>query len=382
MGGPIKEGVMHGIREPYRGGGAALVGNPVYPQTGGREHHNLWLKAGNVAAPRIISKGMPHIKRGWQAFKNIFGKTKPSTTRQKYHGYGSDSDKLVYTTEKVPGSFVPKSWLARDPIWKSGKWVKEAITGPTAKGIGQKIVRGTATPTGALTAAGLTYGFWPDGTPKDSDAVTGVMKPGGYPQAKKKGQGIETGSRGDFAKAEREARVNKYLELMGYDRSKKMAVADALIDASKIVSDRGSLELKNINRELINPIIQATSARFDKPSQIREAVGLMATKAEIEKDLSKEKDALDTRLKTLQIEGAEEALKATQSFEGAMSKFISERKGKVDKVTLERISRLFAKEHEEPFKKVTGDEEVTTDGIYMKDGNLYRVTGGVSQQLV
>ena len=24
MGGPIKEGVMHGIREPYRGGGAAL----------------------------------------------------------------------------------------------------------------------------------------------------------------------------------------------------------------------------------------------------------------------------------------------------------------------------------------------------------------------
>jgi len=40
MGGPIKQGVMHGIREPYRGGGqAALVGNPLYPRTGGREHH-------------------------------------------------------------------------------------------------------------------------------------------------------------------------------------------------------------------------------------------------------------------------------------------------------------------------------------------------------
>ena len=39
MGGPIKQGIMNGIREPYRGGGAALVGNPVYPQTGGREHH-------------------------------------------------------------------------------------------------------------------------------------------------------------------------------------------------------------------------------------------------------------------------------------------------------------------------------------------------------
>ena len=72
---------------------------------------------------------------------------------------------------------------------------------------------------------------------------------------------------------------------MGYDRSKKTAVADALIDASKIVSDRGTLETKNITRDLINPIIQATSKRFDKPEQIREAVGLMSVKAAIQKDL-------------------------------------------------------------------------------------------------
>ena len=42
MGGPIKQGIMHGIREPYAGGGgvrAALVGHPAYPKTGGREHH-------------------------------------------------------------------------------------------------------------------------------------------------------------------------------------------------------------------------------------------------------------------------------------------------------------------------------------------------------
>ena len=30
-GGPIKEGIMHGMRN---GGRAALVGNPVYPKTG------------------------------------------------------------------------------------------------------------------------------------------------------------------------------------------------------------------------------------------------------------------------------------------------------------------------------------------------------------
>ena len=62
---------------------------------------------------------------------------------------------------------------------------------------------------------------------------------------------------------------------MGYDRSKKTAIADALIDASKIVSDRGTLDRKNITGELINPAIQALSKRLDKPEQIREAVGLM-----------------------------------------------------------------------------------------------------------
>ena len=72
---------------------------------------------------------------------------------------------------------------------------------------------------------------------------------------------------------------------MGYDRSKKTAIADALIDASKIVGDRGTLDPKNITQELINPIIQATSKRLDKPDQIREAVGLMMTKAGLEKEM-------------------------------------------------------------------------------------------------
>ena len=82
-----------------------------------------------------------------------------------------------------------------------------------------------------------------------------------------------------------------------------------LIDASKIVGDRGTLDRKNITQELINPIIQATSKRLDKPDQIREAVGLMATKAEIEKDLSKEtRCRFKTYIKRqLQIEGAKEA---------------------------------------------------------------------------
>ena len=49
----------------------------------------------------------------------------------------------------------------------------------------------------------------------------------------------------------------------------------------RVVSERGTLDPKNIGRELIDPIVAATSARFDKPQQIREAVGLMKVKADI-----------------------------------------------------------------------------------------------------
>ena len=49
MGGPIKEGIMDGMREPLKNGGLSkqfntgLVGDERYPKTGGREHHFAFL---------------------------------------------------------------------------------------------------------------------------------------------------------------------------------------------------------------------------------------------------------------------------------------------------------------------------------------------------
>ena len=80
MGGPIKQGIMHGIREPYRGGGqAALVGNPVYPKTGGREHHGFFLAAapwlarmlGTQAVKKVAQKGIGSVAQGEMAKKGI-----------------------------------------------------------------------------------------------------------------------------------------------------------------------------------------------------------------------------------------------------------------------------------------------------------------------
>ena len=48
-GGPIKEGIMDGMREPLKNGGLSkqfntgLVGDERYPKTDGREHHFAFL---------------------------------------------------------------------------------------------------------------------------------------------------------------------------------------------------------------------------------------------------------------------------------------------------------------------------------------------------
>ena len=68
MGGPIKQGVMHGIREPKKHGGLSkqfntgLVGDERYPKTKGREHHLGFL----AAAPWLMN-----AYRGFRAARTL-----------------------------------------------------------------------------------------------------------------------------------------------------------------------------------------------------------------------------------------------------------------------------------------------------------------------
>jgi len=374
MGGPIKQGIMHGIREPHKYGGptgTGLVGDQRYPQTGGREHH-FWNIPLSIGAAGIRAVGTAAARRAAQE----------AATRAALSG----GLKKGLTTASGTGINAAKQGFWRgawegDPLVKGGKWLINALKSPKAATLGEKVAKTVVSPTGLLTSAWLGKSFWPDGTPKEPPK--GLNKPGGFPDAEVAEKFVMSDAQKKaFANKQRDERVQKYMDMMGYDRAKKTAIGDALIDASKIVGDRGTLDLKNITQELINPVIQATSKRLDKPEQIREAVGLMATKAEIEKDLTKETDALKTKALELQIQGAENTLAASQSFEGGLSEWLSSRKGAVAPNELEQFSRLLARKHKEPFKKVTGDEQITVNGIYMKDGNLFRVTEGVSEQLV
>jgi len=158
---------------------------------------------------------------------------------------------------------------------------------------------------------------------------------------------------------------------MGYDKSRKDAAYNALIDAGRLVSERGTLEAKNIGRELIDPIVAATSARFDKPQQIREAVGLMKVKADIAKQLE---DPQVAELRKYQIEAQKKAI-AGDSLSETIEKYRL-RQGTPTGETLAAIARgegIEAKVLYEKIPKNTDALEYITEVVTQshKDGKPF-----------
>ena len=406
MGGPIKQGVMHGIREPKRDGGKMLlVGQhpKEFQDKSGREKHVAPVVYGVGAgilhgaraalpwAARMGSRYLPKIKR-------MFGTTTPAsyTKGAEFLGKGKrgkaalrkvikgDPNQEIWGAHRAvtmnPSKFNP-NYLGRDPTVRLVGGIGKSIFNPTTAGWAGKAGRFVSSPT---VIGGVAWYLWPDGTQRKTPPPTGIMKPGGYPEGKGKGKGTGTGTdnAAAFAKSQRDQRVQKYMDMMGYDRSKKTAIADALIDASKIVSDRGTLDRKNITGELINPAIQALSKRLDKPEQIREAVGLMATKAEIEKDLKQEENVLAKTLTQRRIEKLDQELGS--NFEDDMRVFISSRKEKVNKNQLEQIARLTANKYNDTFTVVEDASVIANEpGVYMVEDKIFRVDeNGQAKQIV
>ena len=313
-GGPIKEGIMHGMTEPrqnYNKAGKVLK----------------YLPGGQNIVSKISTGTKDIIPRTWSKLKNIFGSTsqvQPITQVSKtpvtkwsgpYKGTipGGTGYQASGPIQKV---WTPKGWVARDPLYRVGSaaWAGKGVLGKPLKWAGKQI----ATPTGGigLTLVGTKW-LWPDGEEASQIEIeehlnTGGGKAGGVPGGGDKGMTYTDPSKAEaLAKEARKARLDKYLDTMGYDKANKRALGDALVDASAIVQgdvdEAGSLKKADWGR-MINKAIQATSKRLDKPEQIREAVGLMMTKADIEKDATAETDALNKLYKTLQIKGAEKTL--------------------------------------------------------------------------
>ena len=286
-GGPIKEGVMHGIREPRRNGGSmgndptgtGLVGDQRYPKTDGREHHWFTLAGrGAMAGARYIPKIINKIK----------GTPKPKVNPTPdmagmLPGTGGITNAAGAST---PGFF--KSLFLDDPLVKAGMYGYKALTGAGAKSFGQKAVRFAISPSSII--AGTAYYMWPDGKERTEPPPEGLggKKPGENSDMYQEKKPL---SQEEIKAAEAKARMEKmdsYREIMDIKGMNKDAAYKSLIDASQIIADNGNLKEGIKDGSLISRLTAAASKRFDKPRATEEALSSLLVKSKIESDLRAE----------------------------------------------------------------------------------------------
>ena len=309
-GGPIKQGIMSGIREPKKNGGSMrekqgkyLVGDPIYPKTDGRAHHAIFGGVGVAAALAAAGRaGMRYIPQLYRAGKRIFGKTTPaSITKGGSRVPGASGSYTPVTIN--PAKFTP-NFLGKDPILRT-------IAGGGA--IGSKLIKPAGkfmfgSPTGlVLTGLGGKQAYdMLKADPKkdtDGDGISDINKKKraiGMPENLTLGGGQnipdprpEGPSAAEIAKARMNANKKKYYEIMGIDKMGKEAVGDSLINASRAIN---ALNMEGVglkeglkSGKLQNLVIEGISKAMDKPGKTKQAVDAAILKAEITKDINEGK---------------------------------------------------------------------------------------------
>ena len=110
--------------------------------------------------------------------------------------------------------------------------------------------------------------------------------------------------------AEIEANRQRYYKILGIDKMKKDAAYDSLLDASNIVREEGA-DLKGAIKSgtLQSKIINAISKNLDKSADIKRQIDAAIVKGEIDKDINREKNTLDKLVKEKQLKVLDKQLK-------------------------------------------------------------------------
>ena len=315
-GGPIKEGIMDGMREPLKNGGLSkqfntgLVGDERYPKTGGREHHYLNLIPMGIQALRVAG---PAMVRGFKAARafgatpgklGFFGRAKDLARINK--GIG-----LPMATRPESVGFRIGSFAKQNPILtlSSPSLATSAVTGggplaiEAAKGVANFLVPGER------------FDPFRDKMPEKKEGDTTTLKR----TTKEELEGADTTTnvtedpnKRKQIDEDRIAKTKKrYYELMGLDKMKKDAVYDSLIDASNIVRGEGA-DLKGAIKSgaLQTQIINAISKNLDKSADIKRQIDAAILKGEITKDVAAA-DTTDKRFKEARTKQLEQATSAT-----------------------------------------------------------------------
>ena len=319
-GGPIKEGVMHGIREPKRHGGSMgepqgknLVGDPVYPKTDGRAHHFAFGGLG-VGALAALSRFGPAAYRGFKAARAY----KPWSQNLGAWGRAKDIMKPSAGLGIKMGARGEGAGFRLGSLMRSNPLTTLSLA-PQVGALGYGAAKGTL-----KAIPGLTKGYIDALIPgetifKEKDKNDGGKGniPGLTSKSKKPGENSDmywadpekAAARAKEAEAKaRKEKMESYREIMNIKGMKKDAVYKSLVDVSKQIQEGGSLKEQLKSGSLISNLTQAASKRFDKVADTETALRSLVAKGEIQKDMNKEDKALANELTRKRIEVAEKQL--------------------------------------------------------------------------
>ena len=291
-GGPIKEGVMNGIREPKKNGGMLLVGQhpKKFKDASGREQHFAPLIAAGSAAMRFL----PAAYRGFKAARAY----KPFSQNLGIAG------RLKDIFKPSAGLGAPMAETGAGAGFRTGSFLRSnpltslPLAGLAIEG-GAKAVKGLAGMTpGALKSYANTVIPFADPFTIDKEKVDiDINKDPNLGKTTKelgKTKGTGTDAEGDpivqlTDKEKRAQQIQKYRDIVDIKGMNKGAAYDSLIAASQAVSGEGDFKGSLKDGSLINKIIQSTSKAFDKPKATKKAIDSLILKGEIEKDIASAK---------------------------------------------------------------------------------------------
>jgi len=276
MGGPIKEGIMNGIQEPKRQG--YNVSGMVFPGDADRmlpDASKVFADVEKTIMPSTsINQGSmvpnstflkPRFNEGMNTTE-VIKKFPASIDQNPYRPLSigaledrrlkNEMDRVDFERQKIESlknrNTTDKYIIGKDS--QSGEEIK--ILNPNygkEKYVDKRVVTGTTLPGTSID----------DGDPKQ---VGGINE---------NPSGLET----EKTPLTKKQKTDNILEMLGYDKAKKSALYDAMINAGQRISRTG-LGADN----LVSDVIADTSRSYDKPEKLREAANLMRVQQDLKLD--------------------------------------------------------------------------------------------------
>ena len=393
-GGPIKEGVMSGIREPRANGGsmrnrALLVGNPAFPMRDGRAMYAEQLSLFDVvkdAAKKTIktnplkvlnpAKKVGLAKKLFRPVQNFYQTMKSKIDMPKKYvpvggklgsGYSGVGSRPTTMLEKAKEFAILNPKTTIGGAYVGSPAVVGGLTSIPYKKAGMQI----------LDLAVPDFIFDKDQYFKDKEQAK-IDKDNEKSQLTANEKRIKeleallaadtSVNQGKTQDEIREERIQKYRDIMDIKGMNKDAAYDSLIAASAAVNQAGG-DLKGAIKDgsLINQIIQSTSKAFDKPKQTKDAIDTLILKGEIEADIAAGKPS--TYLKAAQdmvatgaAKNITEAMKTLTKSENSMSTTLG--------TILARGNRLDEKNVGVAYREETG--KIPTGSVKLSEVNEWK----------